>query len=213
MENSPIVGEQVRHSQRPGVRGRLLDQFYKDPKLPVPASEDVVARAIQPGVQEGALGLAEMRDGEIDPETLRYEEDIPLLAVSFEEGVYLLSGERAEEFRSQIAVEEEPAVPPEEPPEEPRDIPPTPGQPTEPQKPAEKRYHRVRLVVADVPVGKIADINRGVFIPLSQAASGLTFTMEIDVTSEEGVSESTLENKVKETIRQIGARVVEETCE
>ena len=86
---------------------RLLDQFYKDPKLPVPASEDVVARAIQLGVQEGALGLAEMRDGEIDPETLRYEEDIPLLAVSFDEGVYLLSGECAEEFRSQMEGEEE----------------------------------------------------------------------------------------------------------
>jgi hypothetical protein len=71
----------------------------------------------------------------------------------------------------------------------------------------------VRLVVADVPVGKIADVNRGVFMPLGQATSGLTFKMEIELTSEEGITESTLENKVKETIRQIGARVVEAATE
>jgi hypothetical protein len=47
-------------------------------------------------------------------------------------------------------------------------------------------------------------------MPLSQAAGEVTFTMEIEVTSEEGISDSTLEQKVKETIRQIGARVVEE---
>ena len=196
---------------------RVLDQFYKDPALPVPASEEVVARAIQLGVQEGALGLAEMDDGEIAPQTLRYDEGIPLLTVSFDEGVYLLSRERCEEIRAQMAIEEEGVVavgwaPPEGPP----GAPPEPGDeetPEKPEKPVEKRYHRVRLVVADVPVGKIADVNRGVFIPLGRATSDLTFQMEIEFDSQEGISESTLENTVKETIRQIGARVVEEETE
>jgi len=67
--------------------------------------------------------------------------------------------------------------------------------------------------VTDVPISKIADLNRGVFIPLGQCTTGLTFQMEIDVTSEDGITESTLENKVKETLRQIGARVVEEVAE
>jgi hypothetical protein len=195
---------------------RLLDQFYKDPKLPVPASEDVVARAIQLGVQEGALGLAEMRDGEVDPETLRYDEDIPLLIVSFDEGIYLLSSDRAEDILAQMAIEGELPEHPEELPGRPPTVPPTlpETEGTEkPEKPTEKRYHHVRLVVADVPVGKIADVNRGVFIPLGQATSGLTFTMEIELASEEGVTASTLENKVKETIRQIGATIVEETVE
>jgi hypothetical protein len=191
---------------------RVLDQFYKDPKLPVPASEDVVARAIQLGVQEGALGIAEMRDDEIDPQTLRYDEDIPLLTVSFDEGVYLLSSERSEEIRAQIEVEE-PAAGKEGPAVGVPGVPPTPGEPGKPEKPerpAEKRYHHVRLVVADVPVNKIADVNRGVFMPLGQVTSDLTFTMEIEFSSEDGVSESTLEQKVKETIRQIGARILEE---
>jgi hypothetical protein len=139
-----------------------------------------------------------------------------LLTVSFDESVYVLSRERCEALLAQVEPEEEDvgagvevtgtgevgAV--------------EPGVEEEPEtaaKPAEKRYHRVRLVVADVPASKIADVNRGVFMPLSQAAGEVTFTMEIEVTSDEGISDSTLEQKVKETIRQIGARIVEETVE
>jgi len=196
---------------------KLLDQFYKDPALPVPASDEVVARAIQLGVQEGALGLVEVREGEIDPQTLRYDEEISLLTISFDEGVHLLSRERCEEIRAQMAMEENGVVavgwaPPEGPP----GAPPEPGDeetPEEPEEPREKRYHRVRLVVADVPVGKIADVNRGVFIPLGRATSDLTFQMVIEFDSQEGISESTLENTVKETLRQIGARVIEESLE
>jgi len=207
----------------PIAASRLLEQFYKDPSLPAPASEDVVARAIQLGVQEGALGIAEMRDDEIAADSLRYDESIALPTVSFDEGVYLLSQERCEEIRAQAAAEEE--APPRQ---VDAPVPPSaddawqypkpgpgkdPGKPEKPGKPAEKRYHHVRLVVDEVPVGKIADLNRGVFIPLAQVTSGLTFKMEIDVTSEDGITESTLENTIKETLRQIGAQVVEETFE
>ncbi len=47
-------------------------------------------------------------------------------------------------------------------------------------------------------------------MPLGRATSGLTLTIEIDLTSEEEVSESTLETKVKETLRQIGVTIREE---
>ena len=39
------------------------------------------------------------------------------------------------------------------------------------------------------------------------------FTLEIDVTSAEGISQSTLENKIKETVRQIGATLRDEKLE
>jgi hypothetical protein len=65
--------------------------------------------------------------------------------------------------------------------------------------------------VDGVPAGRIGDVNRGVFLPLSNLVDdGLTFTLELDVTSAEGIPEATLEQKVKETVRQIGARVVRE---
>jgi hypothetical protein len=71
----------------------------------------------------------------------------------------------------------------------------------------------VRLVIGDISTSRIADVNRGIFMPLSAASDRpLTFTPTIEVHSEEGITPATLENKVKETIRQIGARVeVEET--
>ena len=202
---------------------RLLDQFYKDPTLPAVAEGDVVARAIQLGVQEGALGIAEMRDGEIDPETLRYDQDVPLLTISFDEGVCLLSSERCQEILAQVT----PGEPEIEEEEEEAEENESEGitlvgigtggtgeqEHVPPVRPQEKRYHRIRLTVADVPASKIADVNRGIFMPLSSAAGEVKFTMEIDVTSNEGISEATLDNRIKETIHQIGARIVEERLE
>ena len=42
---------------------------------------------------------------------------------------------------------------------------------------------------------------------------GWSVRLEIDVESAEGLTEATLEHKIKETIRQIGAWVVEEETE
>jgi hypothetical protein len=69
----------------------------------------------------------------------------------------------------------------------------------------ERKYQHVRLVVKDIPTGKIADVNRGILMPLSAVVGEFKFTLEIDISSAEGISHATLEDKVKETIRQIGA--------
>jgi hypothetical protein len=129
--------------------------------------------------------------------------------IQFEVDFYLLSHTRCEDILAHI-------VP--TPPVEPGPIPgpepgPQPGPtpipgPTPP--PTEKVYHRVRLVVADVPASKIADVNRGVLMPFSRAFGDFFFTIEIDVSSVDGISQTTLENQIKETIRQIGGRILEE---
>ncbi len=205
----------------------VLDQFYKNPALPLPASEGVVARAIQLGVQEGALGLVELRDGEPDPRSLKFGETIPLDAVDFALDQVLLSRERGAALEARIAAEEEEegqpaaagtgAMPGAE--TTIRGAERVPGRGAvvsgdeagEGEPPSEAAYHRLRLVIADIPASKIADVNRGVFLPLSNLADGgLTFTLELDITSEDGIPQKTLEQTLKETLRQIGARVVEE---
>ena len=75
---------------------------------------------------------------------------------------------------------------------------------------AEARYRQVHLVVGGVPASRIADVNRGILLPISGAVGDFTFRLEIDVESAEGLTEATLETKIKETIRQIGAWVVGE---
>ena len=197
----------------------VLDQFYKNTDLPVPSQEGVVARAIQLGVQEGALGLADVVDGEIVRSSLRFGAPMTLDDVTFASEEMLLSARRSEQLLATWAAEEasrEEDTPPESPhpPEEPEPhVPHTEGESERPA-PRERHYRRVRLVIGGIASGKIADVNRGIFVPLSKLADdGLTFTLELDVTSSEGIPESVLETRVKETIRQIGARIVEEEAE
>ncbi len=191
----------------------ILDQFYKNPELPVPSQPEVVARAIQLGVQEKALGLAEMRQEVLDPASLKYGDDLALATVSFEPEVYVVSPAQAEKLLAQLpAGEGEEATPVTEPEPGPGETGPVAAPPGEarPVAPTEQKYRRVRLVVEGIPAGKIADVNRGILLPLSSLVPDMSFTLEIDVTSEAGISKATLENKIKETIRQIGARLREE---
>jgi len=188
----------------------ILDQFYKNTELPVPAQSEVVARAIQLGIQEKALGLTEMSGDDLDPYKLKYGDDMSLGAVAFEPGVYIVSASKAEELKANIPsppklpeLEDEDIQ--DKPPEE-EVVLPTPTTVT----PAVGKYKRVRLVINDIPAGKIADVNRGVLLPLSSLVKDMKFKLEIDVTSEEGVPKATLENKIKETIRQIGAWLSDE---
>jgi hypothetical protein len=198
----------------------VLDQFYKNPELPAPAEPGAVARAIQLGVEEAAFGLAELRDDEIDPDTLKYGEQISLEAVSFEPGVYLVVKEKCNELRAQmVGAEGEEVVTGEGVTPVEGKVPITstdtgvgisgPGVVTQ----AEDRFKRVRLVVSGIPASKIADVNRGILLPISQAMGDFKFALEINVSGSEGISKSALENKIKETIRQIGAILRDEELE
>jgi hypothetical protein len=202
----------------------VLDQFYKNPELPAPAEPGVVARAIQLAVQDGALGLAEGHDDQLDPDTLKHGQTVPLDAITFEPGEVLLSRAKSAELLAQVTPPEAPAVPPvggetPPPPGPEGQAPPSTSGPTAvPPEPetgpaAEKRYRRVRLVIADVPAARIADVNRGILRPITTAFGHFTFTLTVDVSDPEGISQGTLENTIKETVRQIGARVVEERVE
>ena len=211
----------------------VRDQFYKEPSLPLPASEGVIARAIQLGVQEGALGLADLSDGTIDAKSLKFDEPLAFDLIDFGPEQVLLSQQKSAEIRAALMAaqvdvksgEDEPSADEGEGVsvsggDEAVDIGGdiggdtigvvSPGPGPTPPLPTETNYHRVRLVIADIPASKIADVNRGIFLPLSNRVDGgLTFTLELDVTSAEGIPEKTLEHTIKETIRQIGARIVE----
>ena len=201
----------------------ILDQFYKNTDLPAPASSDVVARALQLGVQDGAFGLALSSDGQITVERLRYQETVPLGVIAFEPGIYVVSAVQCEALREAQRQKEEAEQQQED--SEMTKVGEPRGEYTvtgvgesddeaedtmADQAPA--NYKRVRLVISGVPASRIGDVNRGIFMPLSTAADE-PLTLTLEVRSEEGISPATLENKVKETVRQIGARVDEEETE
>ncbi|MCB0627703.1 MAG: ATP-binding protein [Pseudomonadales bacterium] len=212
----------------------VLDQFYKNTDFPAPSSPEIVARAIQLGVQDGAFGLALSDNGPIDVALLRYQETVALGAIAFEPGVYLVNRERCEALREaqrQKEAAERQQEMAQEAGEQGEETAVTgtttttggytvttsgDGGTKSQETPSDQKpfsYKQVRLVIGGIPASRIADVNRGIFMPLGAASdTPLTFTLTIEVSSEEGITSATLENKVKETIRQIGARiVVEET--
>jgi hypothetical protein len=191
----------------------ILDQFYKSPELPAPAEPRVVARAIQLGVKDGVFGLAELREEEVDPATLKFKTDIPLDAIPFEPGVYLVSQTKCEALLEEMTAAEEEVKWEEEEAGKREEEDKIIEKQDEVETGGEQKYQRVRLVVENIPVSKIADAHRGILMPISAAVRDFKFTLEIDVTSAEGISQSTLENKIKETIRQIGARLRDEQLE
>ncbi|MEN3027080.1 MAG: hypothetical protein ABDH31_05150, partial [Chlorobiota bacterium] len=67
---------------------------------------------------------------------------------------------------------------------------------------------------AIVPWDRLSDFVRGVVMPLRQAGAEITLRIQLNARSQDGIKQEILEHKVRETLRQIGAKIVrEETVE
>ncbi|MCX7609001.1 MAG: DUF499 domain-containing protein [Anaerolineales bacterium] len=66
-------------------------------------------------------------------------------------------------------------------------------------------------LVAIIPWDKLSDFVRGVVMPLHQDGADMTVQITLDARSETGIQQTTLNQKVRETLRQIGATITEET--
>ncbi len=186
----------------------IIEQFYKDTNLVIPESADVIRGSIQKGILEGAFGLGYGEDDSIDQETFKFKSNISTTSVSLDDGEVLFSNTKAAMIQSKFEGEEEP--------EEEEDKPAEEKEKAEEEKEEDagsKRFKKLSLKIDGIPSSKIADLNRGVLMPLSREVGSFNFNMEIEIESSEGISELTLKNKVKETISQIGARISKEETE
>jgi hypothetical protein len=180
----------------------LLEQFYKDTGLQVPEDPMVIAQAISSAVQAGDVGLGRGTVGDIKLESVVIAGFITAHDVGFTEDEFLLSAQKAKELKDQI-VEPEPGTTP-----EPEPI-PTPGAATTPTPttgtgPLELIKH-LHLNVSKIRASRIADLHRGMLKPLSDAFGDFEFSMEMDLSSDEGISKKKLEQQVYETLKQLGA--------
>jgi len=184
----------------------ILDQFYKDPSFVIPESPEVIKRSIQQGIAEGAFGLGYITKGDIDKETLKYQSNITTNSISLDEGEVLVSKSIALYLAIGVQkgkVEELPKVKE------------TGTGETEKErgKEGQKRYTNISLRIEGISSSKIADLSRGVLMPLSREVGSFNLNMEIDISNSDGVSENTIKTKVKETISQIGAKITKEKME
>ncbi|MCK4500398.1 hypothetical protein KAU11_07865, partial [Candidatus Babeliales bacterium] len=189
----------------------IVDQFYKDPSFVIPESMEVIKRSIQQGIAEGAFGLGYIDNNEIDKDTLKFKYNITTNSISLADSEIIISKTIATDLLSDLEKTDistgmtgkeggEEYKPKEDEKQEGR----------EGKKEGEKQFKRISLRIEGVPSTKIADLNRGVLMPLSREAGSFKFNIEIDVESSDGISEQMIKNKIKETISQIGARITKE---
>lgn len=170
----------------------ISEAFLKFSELPMLESENVVVNALVQGVREGSLGL-------LINERIRYIETVFTSDIS--EEALVVRKEIAQKMKQEIqkgpiTIEEKPT-------------PEVPGA-----KPvAEKEIIKRILLRADVPWDKLSELVRGVFTPLSREGAQIALEVKIEARSEQGISKDTLDMKIKETLKQIGANVLEEQSE
>lgn len=196
----------------------VREQFRKDPGLPVPQDELLLQEGIATAVTNGDLGIGRGSGEEIRPETVRFDEAIASSTVELNEDIFLLSPDRARELKAEVAAvgaesgdgsglsegsEAEAGG---------SSSGTGGGQTTidlDDKEGTDEKVKSLRMRVSGVPVGKLADLNRGVLMPLMREAGAFEFTIELDLQVKDGISKRVIEQQVMETLRQIGAKVEE----
>jgi len=173
-----------------GVR-EIYELFLKVPGMPVPEGENVVFEAIKEGVKSGIFGLKE------DVEVYSRQEVTPTM------DSVVVRGEVVKKKEEQIEKREETGGP-----EVVREIKGDEGiegymkKGPEPQKGLAKKVY----IRAKIPWDKLSSIINGVINPLTKEHPP-EITIEIKAESKDGFDETTLETRVKETLRQINAEI------
>lgn len=166
----------------------VWEAFLKFPELPILEGEHVVKNAVTQGVENGTFGL-------LVDDIIRFKEMI--FSTDIAEAAIIVRREIAQKMK-----EETGEVPTRE--EEP--ITEIPGD-----KPiaAEKAVRKI-MIRAKVPWDKLSELVRGVFTPLRREGAQISLEVNIEAQSDQGISRNTLDFRIKETLKQIGAEVLEE---
>lgn len=166
----------------------VWEAFMKFPELPILEGEHVVRNAVVQGVQAGTFGLL------ID-DKIQYGERI--FTTEVPEDVVIVRKEIAQEMKEEIG---EAPTGEEEPPTDVIN-----------RKPIhEKRAINKIAMRAKVPWDKLSELVRGVFTPLKREGAQIRLEVKIEAQSDEGISRNTLDITIKETLKQIGAEILEE---
>ena len=185
---------------------QVADQFARNRSLPALRNTSLLQEAIASGVQQRAFALAQGTPDDVQSDSLRFGEQISPSQVHIESGWVLLTEAKAEELIGEPEPAPEPTPSPTPEPGEPTPS-PTQAEPDPDPEPTPATVRQLHLRVTDIPASKIADFNRGVLSPLTREHGAFTFTLELNLSSEDGISEQVINDEVLETLRQLGAKI------
>lgn len=203
-----LINDRFLKGQRISTK-QMLDQFYKDKNLFMLSSPEVLKNAIRQGVAEGAFCLGAVREGEIDKDSFKFKSSISTGEISFYDDEYLIPKDECLEFKEDLEGMEEEKKKEEEAEKEESTY--RTGRKKREQiiEPPQK-YRSVFLEIEGISSTKIADLNRGVLMPIGQEIGDFDLKITINLSDDEGIPKSTIEDKIKEAIRQLGGKVVDE---
>ena len=200
-----LLEKALRPDEHEKPLAEIVEAFLRYPHLPVLESETVVTRAVTEGVTKGLFGV---RIGE----RVYFGEPVPDAALGY--GAVLLRKEVAEAAQRAEAHEEEEAEGKHRPHRVEEELNGTIcGRPGKSPGGGAPTIAALRLR-AKVPWDKLSDFLRGVVLPLRGDGADLEVEITLDARCTSGsIKTSTLRQKVHETLRQIGAEVLEERAE
>lgn len=170
----------------------VWEAFLRNPGMPIVA-ERTVREAVKEAVRNGLIGLDV--DGEI-----YFQRDVPNALLTEAEAI------PAEEAKALISPQ---PVTTEEKREERRPV----GH-SAPSVPVhEKPKPTIYKVKVKIPWDRFSDLFKGVIRPLKESSDELEVEIEVRARNEGGLPEEVLEHKVRETLRQLNAEIVEEHTE
>ncbi|BAF59044.1 predicted ATPase [Pelotomaculum thermopropionicum SI] len=175
----------------------IYDIFLKTPGFPCLESEDVLLKAAREGAEKGVFGV---RTGD----RLFFRE--PLLDPD-PESLVVRPEKAAEEKKSFSGRPEERGKTPPGGTEKGEEK-PGPEPDGSPGGEKEKRPRKV-AIKASVPWDKLSSIVTGVIRPLKTSGAEPEITIEIKAEATGGFDRTTLDSKVKETLTQLGAKVMQ----
>jgi len=164
----------------------VWEAFLRNPGMPI-VSERTVREAVKEGVRAELFGLR------VDEE-IYFGRDVPDSVL-----------EEAELIPKELALEL--TAPKEAAPPRQEKMKPEAPKVLEPIKPRAKTSYKLH---AKVPFERLSDFLRGVILPLRESADKLDVEIVVRAKKEAGLPQDVLERKVRETLRQLQAEILEE---
>ncbi|MFN3384771.1 MAG: ATP-binding protein [Archaeoglobaceae archaeon] len=172
----------------------IYELFLKTPGMPILENERVLISAVKEGVKNGLLGLRK-------DEKIYYRQDVEPTSDSI-----VLRGEIAERIVKERKPEIEEKIKEEK--EVKGEVEIT-GKDKRPEREEEKKKVKRFTLEAEIPWEDVYSAIRGVIIPLKEKSSSIKIYVKVIAESNEGFDKLTLESKVRETLLQINAKILD----
>jgi hypothetical protein len=177
----------------------IWEAFLKYCELPMLENESVLKNAVIRGVQEGVFGLL------INDKVL-YQESVPSFEISDE--VFIVRKEIAVKMKEEVKEGEVGKVGIEKGVSKVQEE----GVTSTTETVEEKALQKI-IIEVEIPWDKLSNLISGVFRPLTYEGAEISLKMRIEASSRKGINKDTYNLKVKETLNQIGAKIIEEKIE